>query len=143
MSKASYVEQGMVFSKSTDGELYVAPNFQVKEFACSDGSDVVVIHPFIPHICQLVRNKFNMPFVPNSAYRTVTHNKAVGGANKSNHTYGRAVDIPAERGVTPKQLYDYVDTLFGEWGELGIYSWGIHVGVQDKKERFTDSSYRG
>ena len=91
MSKASYVEQGMVFSKSTDGELYVAPNFQVKEFACSDGSDVVVIHPFIPHICQLVRNKFNMPFVPNSAYRTVTHNKAVGGANKSNHTYGRAV----------------------------------------------------
>ena len=143
MSKASYVEQGMVFSKSTDGELYVAPNFQVKEFACSDGSDVVVIHPFIPHICQLVRNKFNMPFVPNSAYRTVTHNKAVGGANKSNHIYGRAVDIPAKRGVTPKQLYDYVDTLFGNWGEIGIYSWGIHVGVQDKKERFTDSSYRG
>lgn len=138
MSKASYVEQGMVFSKSTDGELYVAPNFQVKEFACSDGSDVVVIHPFIPHICQLVRNKFNMPFSPNSAYRTVTHNKSVGGANKSNHIYGRAVDIPAKRGVTPKQLYDYVDTLFGEWGEIGIYTWGIHVGIQDKKERFTE-----
>lgn len=137
MSKASYVEQGMVFSKSTDGELYVAPNFQVKEFACSDGSDVVVIHPFIPHICQLVRNKFNMPFSPNSAYRTVTHNKSVGGANKSNHIYGRAVDIPAKRGVTPKQLYDYVDTLFGEWGEIGIYTWGIHVGIQEKKERFT------
>lgn len=137
MSKASYVEQGMVFSKSTDGELYVAPNFQVKEFACSDGSDVVVIHPFIPHICQLVRNKFNMPFSPNSAYRTVTHNKSIGGVNKSNHIYGRAVDIPAKKGVTPKQLYDYVDTLFGNWGEIGIYTWGIHVGIQDKKERFT------
>lgn len=137
MSKASYVEQGMVFSKSTDGALYVAPNFQVKEFACPDGSDVVVIHPFIPHICQLVRNKFNMPFSPNSAYRTVTHNKSIGGVNKSNHIYGRAVDIPAKNGVTPKQLYDYVDTLFGNWGEIGIYTWGIHVGIQDKKERFT------
>lgn len=137
MSKVSYVEQGMVFSKSADGELYVAPNFKVKEFACSDGSDVVLIHPFIPHICQLVRNKFNMPFSPNSAYRTVTHNKSVGGANKSNHIYGRAVDIPAKHGVTPKQLYDYVDTLFGDWGEIGVYTWGIHVGIQEKKERFT------
>ena len=143
MNKTSFVEQAMVFSKSTDGELYLTNNFQVKEFACYDGADVIVIHPYIPHICQLVRNKFCMPFTPNSAYRTVTHNKSVGGANKSNHIYGRAVDIPANNGVTPKQLYDYVDTLFGEWGELGIYSWGIHVGVQDKKERFTDSSYRG
>lgn len=143
MSKTSYVEQAMVFSKSADGELYIAPNFQVKEFACSDGSDVVVVHPFIPHICQVIRNKFNMAFTPNSAYRTVTHNKGVGGASKSNHIYGRAVDIPAKNGVTPKQLYDYVDTLFGNWGELGIYSWGIHVGIQDNKERFTDSSYNG
>ena len=143
MSKATYTEQGMVFSKSTDGELYLVNNFQVKEFACQDGSDPIVIHPFIPHICQLVRNKFNMPFTPNSAYRTPAHNKAVGGATKSNHIYGRAVDIPAKGGVTPKQLYDYVDTLFGNWGELGIYSWGIHVGIQETKSRFTDSSYKG
>lgn len=143
MTNTSYVEQAMVFSKAADGEMYIAPNFQVKEFACNDGSDVVVIHPYIPHICQIVRNKFNMPFKPNSAYRTITHNKVEGGATKSNHIYGRAVDIPAKNGVTPKQLYDYVNTLFGNWGELGIYSWGIHVGIQDKKERFTDSSYKG
>lgn len=143
MGNTSYVEQAMVFSKAADGELYITPNFQVKEFACKDGSDVVVIHPYIPHICQIVRNKFNMPFKPNSAYRTITHNKAEGGATKSNHIYGRAVDIPAKNGVTPKQLYDYVNTIFGDWGELGIYSWGIHVGIQDNKERFTDSSYKG
>lgn len=143
MSNVSYVEQAMVFSNSADGEMYIAPNFQVKEFACNDGSDVVIIHPYIPHICQIVRNKFDMPFKPNSAYRTITHNKAEGGATNSNHIYGRAVDIPAKNGVTPKQLYDYVNILFGDWGELGIYSWGIHVGIQDNKERFTDSSYKG
>lgn len=143
MNKMSYIEQAMVFSKATHGELYIAPNFQVKEFACFDGSDVVVVHPYIPQICQIVRNKFNMPFSPNSAYRTITHNKAVGGATRSSHMYGRAVDIPAQNGVTPKQLYDYVDKLFGNWGEVGIYNWGIHVGIQDTKNRFTDSSYKG
>ena len=136
MSKRSFVNETLVYSKAKDGELYLCNNFQVKEFACQDGSDPVVIHPFIPFICQMVRNKFNMPFSPNSAYRTVSHNKAVGGAVNSNHLYGRAVDIPALNGVTPQQLYDYVCTLLGEWGEVGIYNWGIHVGIQDTKNRY-------
>lgn len=143
MSRDSMLEQVMVFSKSTHGEVNLTTNFRVKEFACKDGSDVVIIHTFIPFICQAVRNKFDMPFSPNSAYRTTAHNLSVKGAKNSNHLYGKAVDIPAKNGVTPKQLYDYLDTMFGEWGELGIYSWGVHVGVQDKKERFTDSSYKG
>ena len=143
MSKNTQVNQCLVFSKSEDGATYLTTNFQVKEFACTSGADPVIIHPFIPHICQIVRNKFNMPFTPNSAYRTPERKKAIGGVNKSNHIYGRAVDIPAKNGVTPKQLYDYVDRLFGNWGEVGIYSWGIHVGIQDRKERFTDSSYKG
>lgn len=143
LSAISYTNQAMLFSKSNDGQVYLTTNFQVKEFACSDGSDAILIHPFIPLICQVVRNKFNMPFTPNSAYRTVAHNKNVKGANKSNHIYGRAVDIPAKNGVTPKQLYDYVDSIFGNWGEIGIYNWGIHVGIQDNKKRFTDASYKG
>lgn len=143
MSKISFVDYTMVFSKAKDGETNITTNFKVKEFACSDGSDTVVIHPIIPLVCQMIRNKFNMPFTPNSAYRTVAHNKSVAGATNSNHTYGRAVDIPAKNGVTPKQLYDFVNTLFGEWGEIGIYNWGIHVGVQETKKRFTDNSYKG
>lgn len=143
MSDIDFVQHAMVFSKSTHGEINLVSNFKVKEFACSDGSDVVLIHPFIPFICQMVRNKFKYAYSPNSAYRTPTHNKAVGGAINSNHLYGRAVDIPAKKGVTPKQLYDYVDTLFGDWGEVGLYSWGVHVGVQESKKRFVDSSYKG
>lgn len=143
MSKISFVDYTMVFSKAKDGETNITTNFKVKEFACSDGSDTVIIHPIIPLVCQMIRNKFNMPFTPNSAYRTVAHNKSIGGATNSNHIYGRAVDIPAKNGVTPKQLYDFVNTLLGEWGEIGIYNWGIHVGVQETKKRFTDNSYKG
>lgn len=143
MSKISFVEHTMTFSKAKDGSVNLTNNFKVNEFACSDGTDTIIIHPFIPFICQIVRNHFNMPFTPNSAYRTVAHNKSIGGANNSNHIYGRAVDIPAIKGITPKQLYDYVDSLLGDWGELGIYNWGIHFGVQNNKKRFVDKSYRG
>lgn len=143
MAKINLVDNVMVFSRAMQGTTRLTTNFQVYEFGCNDGSDTIVIHPFIPIICQMVRNKFNMPFVPNCGYRTPSHNKAIGGVAYSNHIYGKAVDIPAKNGVTPKQLYDFVDTLFGNWGEIGIYSWGIHVGIQETKERFTDKSYTG
>ena len=139
MSKISFVEQAMVFSKSTDGALYLTDNFQVKEFACSDGTDVIVIHPYIPIICQAVRNWFGYPYSPNSAYRTVSHNKSSGGANGSFHVYGKAVDIPACNGVTPKELYEFLDRLCGNSCEIGLYDWGVHVGICDTKKRFKDT----
>lgn len=136
MASTSITEQAMCFSKSVYGELNLTTNFKVREFACKDGTDPVIVHPLIPFICQMVRNHFNMPFTPNSGYRSVAHNKSVGGSSKSNHTYGRAVDIPAKNGVTPQQIYDFLDDLFGDWGQLGIYSWGVHVGITDTKSRF-------
>jgi hypothetical protein len=46
------------------------------------------------------------------------------------------VDIPEGPGATPQQLYDFFDELLGDSGELGIYSWGVHVAVSEKKSRF-------
>ena len=119
------------YSLSADGELHLTTNFQVKEFACKDGSDPVFIHPNLPRWCQAARDKFGYPFSPTSAYRTATHNKKpdVGGASRSYHIYGMAVDIPAKDGTTPQMLYDFFDDLLGDSGELGIYSWGVHVAV--------------
>ena len=131
-------EAVLVFSKAADGNKYLTKNFRVKEFACQDGSDPIFIHPQIPRWCQAARDKFGYPFTPNSAYRTVSHNAkpSVGGAARSNHIYGRAVDIPAGANTTPQQLYDFFDQLLGDTGELGIYTWGVHVAVSEKKSRF-------
>lgn len=128
----------LAFSRGKEGSLNLAPNFQVWEFACRDGSDPVFVHPLLPPICQAVRNYFGYPFSPSSAYRTVSHNasKSVGGAAGSNHIYGRAVDIPVSGDVTPQEVYDFLDRLFGNWGELGLYSWGVHVGISETKKRF-------
>lgn len=133
-----------VYSKNKDGALQLTPNFTVKEFACKDGSDPVCVNFLCACVCQIVRNWFGQPFSPNSAYRTVAYNAtpSVGGASRSNHIYGNAVDIPA-RGCTPKQLYDFLDKLLGNSCELILYTWGCHVGIQNTKKRMTDRSYKG
>lgn len=128
-----------VYSKRTDGSSKVAPNFTVKEFACQDGSDVILLNDLLPLVCQAVRNWFNYPFTPNSAYRTITHNKAVSGAANSNHIYGLAVDIPACAGkATPEELFQFLDRLCGNSCELILYSWGVHIAVTASKKRLNN-----
>lgn len=139
-SEADELNLVMAFSLSRDGEKYLTENFQVKEFACQDGSDPVFIHPCLPQWCQQART-INGPFKPNSAYRTVSHNAKpeVGGAVNSYHIYGLAVDIPA-KDATPQKLYDFFEELLGETCELGIYSWGIHVAICSTCKRFVGAT---
>lgn len=133
-----------VLSKSTDGGKKLSTNFIVQEFSCQDNSEPVIINNLVPIVCQIVRNWFGYSFSPTSAYRTVTHNKNVGGATKSNHVYGLAVDIPANgRKCTPRELYDFLDKLFSDSCEIGLYSWGVHFAATKEKSRYTDKNYNG
>lgn len=124
-----------VYSKKRDANQNLTENFKVSEFACNDGTDLILVHPLLPEICQAIRNKFGVPFSPNAAYRTVAQNIKVEGKSDSLHIYGMAVDIKCFSGVTAQQLYDYVDGLLGDWGELELYSWGIHIGITDTMRR--------
>lgn len=138
-----YTDACFCFSKASHGHMNLTNNFKVHEFACKDGSDPVFVNILIPLVCQAVRNWFGYPFAPNSTYRTITHNTKEQGAKGSYHIYGKAVDIPAKNGVTPKELYDFIDKLVGDCMELGLYSWGVHVGICSTKKRFADKSYKG
>ena len=138
------IDNFKVYSKGTDGIEKVATNFVVNEFASKDGADIVIINELLPVVCQIVRNWFGYSFTPNSAYRTVSHNKNVGGASRSNHIYGLAVDIPAKSGkCTPRELYNFLDKLFTDSCEIGLYNWGVHFAATKEKSRFTDKSYKG
>ena len=129
-----------VYSKTKDGTRKVVNtchNFLVREFACSDGSDVVFISPELVKILQQVRDHFKAPVSINSGYRTVTHNKKVGGATYSQHLYGMAADITV-RGVEPKKVYAFVDGLMPYTGGVGLYKTFVHVDV-----RKTESLWNG
>ena len=121
------------YSKSKEGEKYVSRNFQVKEFACSDGSDAVFIAQTLPMVCQYIRARVGKKLAVTSAYRTAAKNKAVGGATYSQHLYGTAADLLTPAGWTPAQLAVVAREIMPDWGGVGIYSWGIHVDVRDSK----------
>ena len=129
-----------VYSLRTDGNKSLSTNFKVKEFSCQDNSDTVVLHTeFIVNKLQKIRTHFNKPVTINSAYRTPTHNKKVGGSSNSYHVKGRAFDIVV-KGVTPNEVAKYAQSI----GIKGIiqYSWGVHVDSRATKYWAVDNNGR-
>lgn len=124
-----------VYSKAKDGSKKLSPNFQVKEFACKDGTDPIFISPELVAVLQKIRSHFGKAVTITSAFRTAKHNKAVGGATYSQHLYGTAADIKV-KGVTPKQVAAYAETLLPGTGGIGIYSTFVHVDVRRTKSRW-------
>lgn len=125
------------YSKAKDGSKKLSQNFQVKEFACKDGSDPILIAPELVTILQAIRSHFGKPVVINSAYRTPQYNarKDVGGAAQSQHCYGTAADI-AISGVSPKDVAAFAETLLSGRGGIGIYAGFTHIDTREVKSRW-------
>ena len=69
-----------------------------------------------------------------SGVRCQVHNANVGGVSNSNHLVGNAADLHSTK--TPQEMYRVAEAVLGNTGELGLYSWGIHVGVNCKYSRY-------
>ena len=122
------------YSKAKDGGTKLSTHFKVKEFACKDGSDAVLIAPRLVMVLQSIRSRFGVPVVIHSAYRTPQYNKQVGGAAHSQHCYGTAADISV-RGKTPAAVAAYARELMPDWGGVGVYSQKgfTHIDVREVK----------
>ena len=124
-----------IYSKAKNSNQKLAENFKVKEFACKDGSDPIFVSSDLVEILQKIRTHFGKAVTITSAYRTVKHNKSVGGAAYSQHLYGMAADIKV-KGIGPKDVAAYAETLLPNTGGIGIYSTFVHVDVREKKARW-------
>lgn len=123
------------YSKSKDGNTKLSTNFKVKEFACTDGTDPIFISLELVQILQKIRTHFGKAVTITSAYRTPPKNKAVGGKTYSQHLYGRAADIKV-KGVTPKKVAAYAETLLNGKGGIGIYDTFVHIDIRATKSRW-------
>ena len=108
------------YSLKKDGNKKLSSNFQVKEFACKDGSDAVLVAPRLVMVLQSIRDHFGAGVNITSGYRTPQYNTKVGGAAQSQHCYGTAADITV-KGVSVEKVAAYARKLMPDWGGVGIY----------------------
>lgn len=113
--------------------MQVSKHFKRAEFKCKcgvckcDTVDAVLIQ-----LLEDVRVHFNAPVIVNSGHRCSTHNRNVGGASDSYHLYGRAADIKV-KGVTPKEVIQYLVTKYPDAYGFIEYSSFVHVDSREKK----------
>lgn len=107
-------------------KIKVAENFSLHEFQCHCGA--VKLCPALVDKLQQLRNALNRPIVITSGYRCEEHNRAVGGAQRSQHLLGRAADIRVA-GLTPEEVAGVAEAV-GFKG-IGIYPTFTHVDVRE------------
>lgn len=127
------------YSVKKDGSTYLSKNFKISEFKCNDGSDTVLISDKLVDLLQNIRNHFGVAVTINSAYRTESYNKKIGGATKSQHVNGTAADIVV-KGATPLEVAQYVEHIMPDSGGIGVYQSFTHVDVRTSRSRWDNRS---
>lgn len=122
------------YSLKKDGEKNLSEHFKVKEFACHNGSDAILISDKLVELLEKIRTYFGKPVTINSAYRPADYNASIGGAKASQHVLGTAADIVVQ-GVSPSRVYTYCDKINPNGG-VGKYVNFTHVDVRDGKARW-------
>ena len=67
--------------------------------------------------------------------RCEAHNRAVKGANNSQHTKGMAADFKIE-GIDSDLLYIYLDKKYADKYGIGRYTGRVHIDMRSKKVRW-------
>lgn len=124
-----------IYSKAKNGSQALSANFKVREFACKDGSDPILISPALVEVLQKIRTHFGRAVTVTSGYRTPAHNKKEGGATYSQHLYGMAADVKVS-GIAPGKVAAFAETLLSNIGGIGIYSTFVHIDVRKTKARW-------
>ena len=126
------LEQIEVFSFKNDKNKQISSNFKVKEFRCNDGSDKILVDTkFVETKLQAIRNHFKAAVTINSAYRTPSYNKKVGGSSNSYHVKGRAFDIVI-KGYRPSEVAVYARSI----GIKGVIEYNTFVHVDSRPKQY-------
>lgn len=115
-----------------------SPHLSWKELSCRDGTPYPNEFRVDGRALQLarvfenIRSLYDEPITIISAYRTPEWNKKIGGAQYSQHLYGRALDLTPPEGITINKFYNDIRLnvdLFGING-LGKYLSFVHVDIR-------------
>lgn len=81
------------YNLTTQGNLYLSPHFQVKEFKSPDSNTVKIDNRLIWILEKLYADFNCSKLIINSGYRTPVYSVKVGGSSTDRHVLGQAADI--------------------------------------------------
>lgn len=136
------------YSKSKDGNKSLSSHFKVREFACKDGSDKILINSNLITILEklytYLDGKYDIKAINiNSGYRTPAHSVKVGGYSTDQHTKGNAADIivklATDKTLEAKKVCLALEDLNHKGGVGYISKTATHVDVRGKKVWFDET----
>jgi uncharacterized protein YcbK (DUF882 family) len=118
-------------------------NFLLREFRCKDNTEVP--QEYMENVqeladnLQVLREHIEKPIRIISAYRTLSYNRKVDGARRSQHLTASAADIKI-KGMTPQEIKDVIEELIKKGlmkqGGIGLYRTFLHYDIRNKKVRW-------
>ena len=115
-------------------------NFDTKEFASRDGASSpfpLVVEPALLYLVQLIRDRYGLPIVINSGYRSPSWNAKVGGASNSFHIKGLACDIrPTNDDADKLERLASICLSTNTIGGVGLYDTFVHIDARGTKARW-------
>lgn len=109
------------------------------ELACKDGTPYpahwrATRAPLLGAEFERIRAVVGQPLTIGSAYRSPSHNRKVGGARKSQHVEGRALDLYPPAGWTIERFYRVIREVAAQPESLiygvGRYPRFVHIDIR-------------
>lgn len=121
-------------------DFQISKDFNLQEFECTGKNHRHVrVDEKLVEKLQELRNILKTPLIINSAYRCPERNKQVGGAENSQHLYGKAVDVSIENiDASIETIAEIADEL--GFDGIGLYNTFIHLDVRGSKARWNNRS---
>ena len=122
---ANYNNDLHIYSLELDRNKYITPHFQVKEFACNDGNNYVIVNKDLIYTLEKLFTVLNAKAINiTSGYRTDAYSKKIGGKGANdNHALGCAIDFWVKRQDGSRYSSEIIkNTLvnIGHKGGIGI-----------------------
>ena len=122
--------------------MQVSKHFNRSEFACQcgcgfDAVDVALVNALEDARAHFTKKhpKKNIFIKITSGNRCLRHNIKVGGATRSKHLYGMAVDFIIND-VHHNQVADYLESKYPDWFGIGRYNGRTHLDSRSKPARW-------
>lgn len=118
-------------------DFQVLPNFYMSEFLTRNTKDTTTILCLnVMVLIQNIRDSYGSGVGLNSTYRNPDYNRRVGGAPKSEHVQGEAIDsYPVDRDI---KRYTKVVEGMNIPGGFGKYNTFVHVDVRPYRARWDE-----